>query len=117
MFELGSIGGNKMEAAAALRQPPPVLRQHSSPVKNVMRLLKRSQSASHHTPMEKYLVNPIQNQHHNYHHHHASQLPQPHRSHGRHNQFNNNCNLTEESRIVNCIEGLPFVMGSKKKVV
>lgn len=103
MFELGSIGGNKMDAAAALRQPPPAIRSHNSTVKNVMRLLRRSHSASHasHTiPMEKFLIDPVQNHHHHHIHHH----------------FNHD-NLLEEPRIVNCLEGLPFVMKNKKKVV
>lgn len=108
MFELGSIGGNKLDAAAALRQPPPVIRHHNSPVKNVMRILRRSHSASPapHTPMEKYLISTM---HHNHHHPHG------------HNDVHHNCNnkniLKDEPRVVNCVEGLPFVMRNKKKVV
>lgn len=109
MFELGSIGGNKMDAAAALRQPPPVIKPHNNTVKNVMRLLRRSHSASHasHTPMEKYLISPIQNSNNN---HPPSHDGRPHRC-------NKKNNLMEEPRIVNFVDGLPFVMKNKKKVV
>lgn len=109
MLELGSIGGNKMDAAAALRQPPPV-RTYNNTVKTVMRMLKRSHSASpatENTPMEKFRISPLKNHHNSQHN----------RNHVGHNQYKNNENLLEEPRVVNCIEGLPFVMGNKKKVV
>lgn len=107
MFELGSIGGNKMEAAAALRQPLPLVRPHSSTMKTVIRLLRRSHSATHasHTPMEKFLISPIENQHH------------PMGQHEDHDPYKPNDNLVEEPRIVNCVEGLPFAMKNKKKTV
>lgn len=108
MLELGSIGGNKMDAAVALRHPPSPGRSNNT-VKSVIRLLKRSHSASpasDNTPMEKFLV-PLKN-HHNH---------QQHRHNGPHNYFKNHENLLEEPRVVNCVEGLPFVMGNKKKLV
>lgn len=107
MFELGSIGGNKMDAAAALRQPPPVKKPYNNTVKSVMRILRRSHSASHasHTPMEKYLVNPMCNNN-----------DQPPNHDGPH-RCNKKDNLLEEPRIVNFVDGLPFVMKNKKKLV
>lgn len=111
MFEIGSIGSNKMDAAAALRQPllPPIVKPPST-VKNMIRLLTRSHSA-HGTasvPMEKFLIPPIQinPHHHDPHNLHLHEGP----------QYIANDNLAEP-RIVNFIEGLPFVMGSKKKMV
>lgn len=111
MFELGSIGGNKLDAAVALRQPLPEPRpkSHTNAVKNMIRLLRRSHSTSHaNSPLEKYFIGTGQNQKINHHHQH------PHQNHV---DYNNKLNLIEESRVVNCVEGLPFVMRNKKKGV
>ncbi|RZC40356.1 hypothetical protein BDFB_009615 [Asbolus verrucosus] len=94
MFEVSSVAGSKLDAAAAIRQS--AVRPHYSVKNQMMRLLRRSKSAAQ-TPAEK--IQPRQNGHH-YHH----------------NQ-NNHQNIRNGGMVVNIVEGLPFVVGAKNKKV
>lgn len=96
MFEVGSIGGSKLDAAAALRHPH--VRQQYSMRNQMMRLLRRSKSAATQPP-EKIAPRPATHNGHHYHHNHVV-----------HPQSRNG------GMVVNIVEGLPFVVGKNKKV-
>jgi hypothetical protein len=94
MFEVSSVAGSKLDAAAAIRQS--AVRPQYSVKNQMMRLLRRSKSAAH-PPSEK--IQQRQNGHH-YHHHQ-----------------NNNQDVRNGGMVVNIVEGLPFVVGAKNKKV
>ncbi|KAG5898366.1 hypothetical protein JTB14_015799 [Gonioctena quinquepunctata] len=97
MFEVGSIGGTKLDAAAALRQThvAPHARHHYSVKNQMMRLLRRSKSSAT-QPAEK--ISPKHVAHHNGYHYHHNHVVHP------------------QTRVMNAVEGLPFVVGKTKKV-
>ncbi|KAJ3662309.1 hypothetical protein Zmor_006664 [Zophobas morio] len=97
MFEVSSVAGNKLDAAAAIQQS--AVRPHYSVKNQMMRLLRRSKSAAN-PPSEK--IQHKQNGHHHYHHH---------------NHHNNDQNTRNGGMVVNIVEGLPFVIGGKNKKV
>lgn len=94
MFEVSSVAGSKLDAAAAIRQS--AVRPHYSVKNQMMRLLRRSKSAAN-PPTEK--IQPRKNGHHNHHHQ------------------NNNHDTRNGGMVVNIVEGLPFVVGAKNKKV
>lgn len=97
MFELGSIGGNKLDAAAALRLRPQVT------VKNhMLRLLRRSHSTSN-TPIEKMSI-------------HRRTVPNNGAQAQKYQQQNGQPH--PHARVVNVVEGLPsFVLGKQQKKI
>lgn len=94
MYEVSSVAGNKLDAAAAIQS---VVRPHYSVKNQMMRLLRRSKSAAT-PPAEK-----IQSKHngHQFHHH----------------NHNNNQETRNGGMVVNIVDGLPFVVGGKNKKV
>lgn len=83
-----------MDAAAALRQAPH-MRQHYSVKNQMMRFLRRSKSAAN-PPTEKMTPKHSHNNGHHYRHNHV---------------------VHPQARVVNQVEGLPFVVGNKTKKV
>ncbi|CAG9855762.1 unnamed protein product [Phyllotreta striolata] len=92
MFEVGNIGGTKMDAAAALKQTPHIRQPYS--VKNqMMRFLRRSKSAAN-APSEKITPKHVPNEH----------------------LYRRN-HVHPQTRVVNHVEGLPIVVANKPKKI
>lgn len=106
MYEVSCVGGNKVDAAAAIKQNHLPQRPHVSVRNQMMRFLRRSKSMVRQpTNVANKTERLSQN---NYHHH----------SQHRHNAGEpRKVQVARNGMVVAIVDGLPFVVGAKNKKV
>lgn len=127
MYEVSSVGGNRLEAAAAIRaQALPRQRPHETVKGHMMRFLRRSKSMAqravstedHH--QHQNITHKHVNAKHGYHpsqrhHQHKKEEHRPHTEvlpQGQQQQIHP---VTRNGCVVAIVDGLPFVVGAKNK--
>lgn len=122
MYEVSSVGGNRLEAAAAIRaQAVPRHRPHETVKGHMLRFLRRSKSMAqravstedHHHQTQQREHAPLRS---NKHHHHQSHHQDKRESVG-HQQGQQQIQhpVTRNGVVVAIVDGLPFVVGAKNK--
>lgn len=117
MYEVSSVGGNRLEAAAAIRaQAVPRNRPHETVKGHMMKFLRRSKSMAqravstedHHQPQQQHASRQTKH----YHQHHDK------KEHGHVAQAQPGQQIHPVARngvVVAIVDGLPFVVGAKNK--
>lgn len=122
MYEVSSVGGNRLEAAAAIRaQAVPRHRPHETVKGHMMRFLRRSKSMAqrtvstedHHQPQHREHTAVKSTKHHHHHSHHQEKREIPIQVQGQGQQQIHP--VTRNGVVVAIVDGLPFVVGSKNK--
>lgn len=106
MYEVSSAAGNRLDAAAAIRNASRV-RPHDTVKNHMMRFLKRSKSMAHRAPSNN-----------NNSYSHNEKTPD-NNSNGKHHQQpqHQHVQVARNGVVVAIVDGLPFVVGNKSKKV
>lgn len=138
MYEVSSVGGNRLEAAAAIRAQggtnAPHHRSQNTVKEHMMKFLRRSKSmaqraVSTHEESHQHVTKPVvtvkrhshQDHHHKKHHEHIERKKEDNH-HVNQKENSNNHNQphiqpvqTRNGMVVAIVDGLPFVVGAKNK--